>query len=83
MLIRWEIRLLICVEDMLRHQRRGTVIEALDIGNFLFADPDRLAGRGVFGDQMRRSLFDVEHSDLRSFGVGVERVRRDLTSESS
>lgn len=50
MLIRWEIRLLICVEDMLRHQRRGAVIEALDIGNFLFADPDRLAGRGVFGD---------------------------------
>lgn len=75
MVIRWEIHLLICVEDMLRHQRRGAVIEAFDIGNFLFADPDGLAGRGVFGNQVRCPLFDVEHSDLRSFGVGIERVR--------
>lgn len=75
MLIVAKFGLLVCVEDMLRHQRRGAVVEALDIDNFLFADPDRLAGRGVFGDQVRCPLFDVEHSDLRSFGVGIERVR--------
>lgn len=81
MLIHWGTRLLICVEDVLRHQRRSTVIEALDIGNFLFADPNRLAGRGVFGDQVRCTLFNVEHADLRSLGVGIERVRRDLGSD--
>lgn len=63
---------------MLRHQRRGTVVEALDVGNLLFADPDGVAGCGVFGDQMRRALFDVEDADLRRLGVGVEGVCRDL-----
>lgn len=50
MLIHWGVDLLICVEDMLRHQRRSTIIESLDIGDFLFADPDRIAGCGVFGN---------------------------------
>lgn len=63
---------------MLRYQGRSTVIEALDIGNLLFADPDGVACCGVFGDQMRRSLFDVEDADLCRLGVGVEGVCRDL-----
>lgn len=50
MLIHWGVGLLICVDDMLRHQCRSTIIEALDIGDFLFADPDRIAGCGVFGN---------------------------------
>lgn len=73
-----EIHLLICVEDMLRHQGRSTVIEALDIGNLFFADPNWFARCGVFGNQMRRPFFEVEHADLRRLGVGVEGVCRDL-----
>lgn len=81
MSIYWKIRLLVCVEDMLRHQCRSTIVEALDIGDFFFADPDGIAGCGVFGNKVRCPLFNVEHSDLRSFGVGIERVRRDLGSD--
>lgn len=82
MLTHWEIRLLICVEHMLRHQCRSAIVEALDVGDFLFADPNRLAGRGVFGNQVRCPFFNVEHSDLRSLGVSIERVRRDLRSDA-
>jgi hypothetical protein len=80
-LICWRPRLLICVENMLCDQCRGTIVEALDIDDLLFADPDWLAGCGIFGNQMRRPLFNVEHSDLRSLGVGIERVCRDLGSD--
>jgi hypothetical protein len=54
------------------------VIEALDIGNLLLGNPDRFAGGGVFGDEVRRAFFEVEDADLRRLGVGVEGVCRDL-----